>query len=188
MKKDSPYVPAFWKTIDIIMFSRRSISERGKNTARLFNGLRNSSYSLYTGFPHKLWKTLSGRGLIKTGIFIFCATLLFSCTFFNGAKKEQLPAADAKKTGQATKSTDAVKAKEVPKEKQTRVALDSSLIDKNEEEVKDKFGEPNIVSKTPDNQIIWTYKPKWKIWPDNADTVYVEFADGKVARIVRAVR
>jgi hypothetical protein len=131
---------------------------------------------------------LSGRGLIKAGVFIFCATFLFSCTFFNGAKKDQIPAAGAKKTGQETKSADTVKAKEVPKEKQARVALDSSLIDKNEDEVKKKFGEPNIVSKTPDNQIIWTYIPKWKIWPDNADTVYVEFTEGKVVRIVRAVR
>jgi hypothetical protein len=52
--------------------------------------------------------------------------------------------------------------------------------------VKKKFGEPDIVSKMPDNRILWTYQPTWKLMPDNKGTVYVEFENGKVVKMIRA--
>jgi hypothetical protein len=64
--------------------------------------------------------------------------------------------------------------------------LENAVISMSEDEVRKKLGEPDVVSKTPENSIIWTYKPKWKIMPDNKDTIYVEFEDGKVTKIVKA--
>ncbi|MCX8022363.1 MAG: hypothetical protein N2745_06275 [Syntrophorhabdaceae bacterium] len=71
------------------------------------------------------------------------------------------------------------------KEKPSHPALQNSIISMTEEEVRKKIGEPDMVSKTPDNKIIWTYKPSWKLLPDNKDTVYVEFEDGKVSKIIK---
>ncbi len=65
-------------------------------------------------------------------------------------------------------------------------AMDNSIISMTEEEVKKKLGDPDIVSKTPENNIMWTYKQPWKIMPDNKDTVYIEFENGKVTKITKA--
>jgi len=73
--------------------------------------------------------------------------------------------------------------KEPPKAK---LVPDSGVIDMTEAEVKKKFGEPDIVSKMPDNRILWTYQPTWKLLPDNKGTVYIEFENGKVVKIIRA--
>jgi hypothetical protein len=165
-----------------------STPEQRKIITSFFNRLRVSSYNLYTGFPQKLWKTSHMHACLKAGALVLCLSLLVSCTFFKGSKKDEKPTADTKVSGKETKKAESPKAKEDSKSKKDKIALDNSLIDRDEGEVKNKFGEPDIVSKTPENQIIWTYKPKWKLWPDNADTVYVEFTDGKVVRIVRAIR
>jgi hypothetical protein len=65
-------------------------------------------------------------------------------------------------------------------------ALENAVISMSENEVRKKLGEPDVVSKTSENNILWTYKPQWKIMPDNKDTIYVEFEDGKVTKIVKA--
>ena len=188
MKNNPRCHRALWEVSDIIALLYRAAFGQGKVIMRFFNRLRISSYSLYTGFPQKLWKTSSRNALLYTGVLALCLTLLPSCTFFKGSKKDDKAATEVKSAGQEAKPGESAKAKEAPKEKKLKVSLDSTLIDKGEDEVKKKFGEPDVVSKTPENQIIWTYKPKWKIWPDNSDTVYVEFMDGKVTKIVRAVR
>jgi hypothetical protein len=154
---------------------------------RFFNRLRISSYNLCTGFPQKLWTTSCGNAFLKACVLLLCLGLLVSCGSSKASKKDDKAAADAKVSGAEAKPAN-TKAKEDSKAKKAKVALDNSLIDQDEDQVKKKFGEPDIVSKTPENQIIWTYKPKWKLWPDNADTVYVEFMDGKVVKIVRATR
>jgi len=58
-------------------------------------------------------------------------------------------------------------------------AIESSLIWK-------KLGEPTMVSLTPDNKILWTYRPNWKLMPDNKDTVYLEFEQGIVTKVIKA--
>ena len=55
-----------------------------------------------------------------------------------------------------------------------------------EDEVRKKVGEPTIVSRTSDNHILWTYRPTWKLMPDNKDTIYIEFVDGRVVKIIKA--
>jgi hypothetical protein len=70
--------------------------------------------------------------------------------------------------------------------KKGKPALENAVISMSEDEARKKLGEPDVVSRTPENNIIWTYKPKWKIMPDNKDTIYVEFENGKVTKIVRA--
>lgn len=66
--------------------------------------------------------------------------------------------------------------------------MESSLVSMTEEEVRNKLGEPTIVSLTPENRILWTYQPDWKILTDNKDTVYIEFEDGKVIKAIKAKR
>ena len=65
-------------------------------------------------------------------------------------------------------------------------AMESSLISMTEDQVRKKLGEPTMVSLTPDNKIIWTYHPSWKLMPDNKDTVYLEFYQGIVTKVIKA--
>jgi hypothetical protein len=64
--------------------------------------------------------------------------------------------------------------------------LENAIINMTEEEVRARLGEPDIVSKTPENRIIWTYKPSWKLMPDNKGTVYLELENGKVVKMIKA--
>jgi len=66
--------------------------------------------------------------------------------------------------------------------------VETALISMNEDEVRKKLGEPTIVSLMPDSRILWTYRPGWKLMPDNKDTVYVEFDDGKVTKVIKAAK
>ena len=59
----------------------------------------------------------------------------------------------------------------------------TTLIDKSESEVKRALGEPDVISKTPENRILWKYRPSWKVIPSPKDTLYVEFDNGKVAKV-----
>ncbi len=149
-----------------------------------FNELRTTSYNLFTGFPQKLWKTPYNHALVRVCSVLLCLVFLTSCSYFRSAKKDAKPAAQPKVAEQA-KPAETPKKKSAPEPKKTRIALDNALIDQGQEEVKKQFGEPDVVSKTPENQILWTYRPKWKLIPDSADTVYVQFVDGKVVKIVR---
>lgn len=93
--------------------------------------------------------------LWKTTMLLMIVALLASCTFFKGSKEKM------------------------------QTPMENAMISMTEEEVRKKLGEPNIVSITPENKIIWTYRPSWKIMPDNKDTVYVEFENGKVVKIIK---
>jgi hypothetical protein len=95
-------------------------------------------------------------------LFFIIATLslVTSCTWFKSEK--------GKLTGKEDVTT-----------------LQSALMDTNEDEIRKRFGEPTMVSKTPENHIIWTYRPAWKIVPDNAGTLYVEFQEGKVIKVLK---
>jgi hypothetical protein len=154
--------------------------------------------NLFTGFPQKLWKTVKNPMVIKSCIIASCLLILSSCAYFRGTKDQgkvtqesQKP--DASKSAEQKKASEAVQpapaekapkaAKEAPKGKPSP---ESGIIDMREEEVRKKYGEPDIVSKTLENHIIWTYKPSWKILPDNRGTLYIEFENGKVIKIVKA--
>jgi len=71
------------------------------------------------------------------------------------------------------------------KAQKSHPALDNTVISMTEAEVKRRLGEPDVVSKTPESKIIWTYIPHWKIMPDNKDTIYIEFEEGKVVKIIK---
>jgi len=73
--------------------------------------------------------------------------------------------------------------KNVFKSKQTSTPFDNALISSGQDEVRKKLGDPNVVSKTLDDHILWVYLPTWKIIPNDKGTLYVEFADGKVVKI-----
>ncbi len=59
----------------------------------------------------------------------------------------------------------------------------TTLIDKSPAEVKQLLGEPSAMSKTPENRILWTYRPSWKVVPTPKDTLYVEFENEKAVKV-----
>jgi hypothetical protein len=142
--------------------------------------------NLFTCFPQKLWKTLKRPIVTNACLILLSLALIPSCTYFKGGTKQDKATQDPKADEAAQLDSEkkaAAPAKEPPKAK---LVPDNSVIDMTDAEVKKKFGEPDIVSKMPDNRIIWTYQPTWKIMPDNKDTVYIEFENGKVVKIIRA--
>lgn len=153
--------------------------------------------NFYTGFPQKLWKTLKSPMVIRACLIVLSLSLLSSCTYFKGSKKQDKAEQDPRvsETSKQVEQKDSEAPKAVPEKKasapakeppKAKLIPDSSVIDMTEAEVKKKFGEPDIVSKMPDNRILWTYQPSWKILPDNQGTVYIEFEDGKVTKIIRS--
>jgi len=150
-----------------------------------------------TGFPQKMWKTLKSPMVINVCLIMLSIAILSSCSYLKGTKKQNKVAQSAsaaeaskqadQKVPEAPQAAPEKKApapqKEPPKEK---LVPDTGVIDMTEAEVKRKYGEPDIVSKTPDNRILWTYQPTWKLLPDNKGTIYVEFENGKVVKIIRA--
>lgn len=71
------------------------------------------------------------------------------------------------------------------KQKQEAPTPESALIGQDQEEVKKKLGPPTDISKTAEGNLLWVYRPSWKIFPDNKGTQYVEFKDGKVVQIFK---
>ena len=71
------------------------------------------------------------------------------------------------------------------KPKQTSSPFDNALISSGQDEVRKKLGEPNVVSRTMEDHILWTYLPTWKILPNDNGTLYVEFENGKVIKIFK---
>ncbi len=68
---------------------------------------------------------------------------------------------------------------------ETKAGLHAGLISGTPEEVRKKLGEPNEVSRTPENHILWVYRPSWQIIPGNSDTFVVEFDNGRVAKVFK---
>ncbi len=112
----------------------------------------------FTTFQQKLWKT--PKSLVRSNIYalLLCILVLSSCTMFKSTKEA----------------------------KPSHPALQNNIISMTEDEVRKNVGEPSVVSRTAENHILWTYRPTWKLMPDNKDTVYVEFADGKVVKVIKA--
>jgi hypothetical protein len=75
--------------------------------------------------------------------------------------------------------------KAVQKPKQAVSNSNAALISQGEVEVRARFGEPTVISKTDEGHILWVYRPSWKIIPNDNGTLYVEFADGKVIKIFK---
>ena len=135
--------------------------------------------------------------VINFCLIVLSIAILSSCSYLKGSKKQDkvaqsASAAEASKqadqtVSEAPRAAQEKKASVPPKElPKAKLVPDSGVIDMTEAEVKRKYGEPDIVSKTPDNRILWTYQPTWKLLPDNKGTIYVEFENGKVVKIIRA--
>lgn len=56
------------------------------------------------------------------------------------------------------------------------------MVGSDSEQVKKLVGEPNIVTRNPENSVIWIYRPPYKLIPNEEGSVYLEFQDGKVAK------
>ena len=68
---------------------------------------------------------------------------------------------------------------------QTRFASDNTLVGQGQDEVRKKLGQPTDISKTAEGNILWVYRPSWKILPNDKGTMYVEFQDGKVTKVFK---
>jgi|WetSurSiteA1Bulk_404760.scaffolds.fasta_scaffold164542_1 hypothetical protein len=142
-----------------------------------------SAYNLSTRFPQKLWKTVKTPAFSRGCLILLCCVLLSSCAYLKGNKKQVGPSQQAAPAGEA-KPPVQVKVTGGSKPGRTsKPTADKSLLSLSQDEVRSRFGEPTIASITPDNHALWTYKPSWKLMPDNKDTVYIEFEDGKVIRV-----
>jgi len=113
-----------------------------------------------TCFPRKLLKTVTPGCFVILSTILVASFLVSSCTYVK-------------------KTTSWISKKEGAKD------INNALLSKTEEETKKALGEPDIVSIMPDGTILWTYKPSWKLLPNNTETVYIEFQDGKVTKAIR---
>jgi hypothetical protein len=118
-------------------------------------GLRGSNDNFSTGCPQKMW--IIQKACQALVILILLASLL------------PLSACSTSKAAQIAGTRGG----------------EAALMAKSEDEVKQAIGEPDVVSKTPENTVLWIYKPSWRIVPSPKDTVYVEFDKGKVVKVVK---
>jgi hypothetical protein len=158
MKKEGLRYPVFRLVLENIRLL--FCSPRGQIDKTIINNsnLRESSYGNCTTFPQKMWKTCKSPVCSNIYALLLCILVLSSCSVFKPTKEAKL----------------------------SHPALQNGVISMTEDEVRKKVGEPDVVSKTADNNILWTYKPSWKLLPDNKDTIYVEFENGKVTKIIKA--
>ncbi len=126
-----------------------------------------SSYNLLTGFSQQMWKLAP----IAVVILSACSLALFAgCSKSKGVKGE----------GSAKGDKDAKGGKP-----STKRPFDNALISKGQDDVRKRFGDPTVVSKTIDGHILWVYVPKWRILPNDKGYLYVEFENDKVVKIFR---
>ncbi len=122
----------------------------------IINNLQPPFYKLSTAFAHKLWKSFKSPAFSRTCIILLSCFILVSCSYMKKITGKPQP------------------------------TMGNALISMNEDEVRKRLGEPTMVSLTPENKILWTYRPDWKLMPDNKDTVYIEFENGKVSKMIKA--
>jgi hypothetical protein len=114
-----------------------------------------SAYNFSTGSPQKLWKIQKPCQAFLLFLHLSLFLVVGGCS---GSSAYQ---------------------------KATKQVAQPTLISASEEEVKQALGEPDTVAKTPDGSTLFIYRPPWKIYPSPKDTVYVEFDNGKVAKIFK---
>lgn len=118
--------------------------------------LQTPFYKLSTAFAQKLWKSFKSPAFSRACIILVSCFVLVSCSYMKKITGKPQP------------------------------AMENALMSMNEDEVRKRLGEPTMVSLTPENKILWTYRPDWKLMPDNKDTVYIEFENGKVSKMIKA--
>jgi len=117
-----------------------------------FRELQDSDDSFSTDSPQKLWKIQKACHALI--VLLFLVGLLFTSACSQGRGVERFKA----------------------------LPRGTTLVGKSEAEVKQLIGEPYVVSMTPENRLLWKYRPSWKIIPNPKDTLYVEFDNGKVSK------
>jgi hypothetical protein len=119
-----------------------------------YNGLYDSDDSFSTDCPQKMWKIQKACQVLVVIFVLFSLLTLSACGQGKGVERF----------------------KALPR--------GTTLIEKNEAEVKQALGEPDMISKTLESRILWTYRPSWKVVPrPGKDTLYLEFDNGKVIKV-----
>ena len=117
--------------------------------------MRYSDYNFSTGSPQKLWKVQKPCQAVFLVLHLSLFLVAGGCSGSTAYQKA------VKQVSQPT------------------------LISASEEEVKQALGQPDTVAKTPDNRMLFIYRPPWTIYPSPKDTVYIEFDNGKAAKIFK---
>ena len=63
--------------------------------------------------------------------------------------------------------------------------LADTLVSAGPDDVRKKLGDPTVVSRTPEDHVLWVYTPYLKIMPNDKGTIYVEFENGKVIKVFK---
>ncbi len=114
-----------------------------------YRDIRPSEDTFSTDSPQKMWKIQKACHVLVVVCFLLGLFFVGGCSQGKGVEKF----------------------KKLPR--------GTTLIGMNEAEVKKAIGEPDEISKTPEDKILWKYKPSWKLLPSPKDTLYVEFDNGK---------
>ena len=140
---------------ETIRFFRSTTRTVNKLSISYFVGLRDGNDNFSTSCPQKLWKIQKACQALV--VLLLLASLL------------PLSACSTSKAAQIVGTRGG----------------EAALMAKSEDEVRQAIGEPDVVSKTPENTTLWIYKPAWRIVPSPKDTVYVEFDKGKVVKVFK---
>ena len=138
---------------ETIRFSHGCIGTELETSINNFRELQDHDDSFSTDYPQKLWIIQKTCQVLI--VFFLLVGLLFICGCSQGKGVERFKA----------------------------LPRGTTLIAKSEAEVRQALGEPDMISKTPENRILWKYRPSWKVVPSPKDTLYVEFDNGKVAKV-----
>lgn len=138
---------------EIIRFSHWHIGTELEAFINKFMKLQHSDDSFSTDSPQKLWKIQKACQVLIVLFLLVGLLFLSACSQGKGVERF----------------------KALPR--------GATLIDKSEAEVRQALGEPDVISKTPENRVLWKYRPSWKVIPSPKDTLYVEFDNGKVTKV-----
>jgi hypothetical protein len=119
------------------------------------SGFRDGNDTFSTTCPQKLWKI---QKACQSLVLLILAISVLSASACSTSKGFQLLSSPG---GEAT------------------------VMGKTEDEVKQAVGEPDVVSVTPENLVLWVYMPAWRVVPSPKDTIYVEFDKGKVIKVFK---
>ena len=119
------------------------------------SGLLDGNDNFSTTCPQKLWKIQKACQTLALLILIVSVLSTSACSTSKGFQILSSPAGEA------------------------------TVMGKTEDEVKQAVGEPDVVSMTPENLVLWIYQPAWRVVPSPKDTIYVEFDKGKVIKVFK---
>jgi hypothetical protein len=138
---------------EIIRFLLKNVKRSPAVYSRFYSHLHDYGYTFSTNCQQKMWKIQKACHVPLVLLIVVSFFTLFACAQGKGVERFKA------------------------------LPAGTTLIGMSEEEVRQKIGAPDVVSKTPENKILWRYRPAWKVIPSPKDMLYVEFENGKVVKV-----